>query len=166
MAITFSGNAKAEICRSFPQKQCCAQAEFFGILLFCNSFSADSIRIITESGEFAAILPKLLKKAFGMEFDSEPGEAAYGKRIFQITSPDKIAAIMEEYGLGSSDTPALHINYPVIEDDCCKAAFLRGAFLAGGSITDPAKAYHLELSTTHHSVAREAYTLMQEVMGF
>ena len=166
MAISFSGSAKAEICRSFPQKLCCAQAECFGILLFCNNFGPDGIRIITECNEFAAILPKLFKKAFALDFDSEPGNSARGKMVFQITCPHKISTIMDGFGLGASDTPALHINFPVVEEDCCKLAFLRGAFLAGGSITDPAKSYHLELSTTHHNVAREAYTLIQEVMGF
>jgi len=166
MAISFSGNVKAEICRSFPQNKCCARAQCFGILLFCNSFSQEGIRIITESSDFAVILPKLFKKAFGLDFDSVPAADARGKQIFQIINPDKLALIMDSYGLGMSDTPALHINFPVIEEDCCKAAFFRGVFLAGGSITDPSKSYHLELSTTHHSVAREAYSLMQDVMGF
>jgi DNA-binding protein WhiA len=53
-----------------------------------------------------------------------------------------------------------------VEEDCCKNAFLRGAFLAGGSVTDPEKGYHLELTTTHSSVSRETYTLMEEVLGF
>lgn len=166
MAISFSANAKAEVCRTVPQSKCCAQAECFGILLFCNSFRMSGIRIITESQDFAAILPKLFKKAFGMDFDAEPKADCRGKLIYQITQPEKILAIMEEFGFGTSETPALHINFPVVEDDCCKASFLRGAFLAGGSITDPAKAYHLELTTTHQNVAREAYTLMQEVLGF
>ena len=51
MAISFSAGAKAEICRNIPQKHCCALAECFGILLFCNSFSADGIKIITGSKE-------------------------------------------------------------------------------------------------------------------
>ena len=48
MAVSFSAGAKAEICKGIPQKNCCALAESFGILLFCNSFSADGIRIITS----------------------------------------------------------------------------------------------------------------------
>ena len=63
MAVSFSGAAKAEVCRIMPGKRCCALAECFGILLFCNSFGADGIKIITESREFAYILPKLFKKA-------------------------------------------------------------------------------------------------------
>lgn len=166
MAISFSGSAKAEICRSFPQRKCCALAQCFGILLFCNSFSGDGIRIITECREFAAILPKLFRKAFSLNFDIYPDSEESGKLVFQITDTAKISAIMKAYGFDPADTMALHINLPVVEEDCCKTAFFRGVFLSGGSVTDPAKGYHLELATTHQSVAREAYTLVQETLGF
>ncbi len=166
MAISFSGAAKAEICRGIPQKQCCALAECFGILLFCNSFRADCIRIITESRELAQSLPKLFKKAFRITFDSIPQEDAPGKLNFQIADPSKISTIMDTYGFDAKDTFCLHLNLPVVEDSCCKTAFLRGAFLAGGSVTDPVKGYHLELTTTHQSVARETFSLMEDVLGF
>ncbi len=166
MAISFSAKAKAEICRLLPQKRCCALAQCFGILLFCNSFGAEGIRIITESKDFAQILPKLFKKAFNISFDILPETDCFGKMVFQITDPAKLYLIMEAYGFAIADTVALHINLPVVEEDCCKSAFLRGAFLAGGSATDPEKGYHLELTTTHISVAREGYTLIEEVVGF
>lgn len=166
MAVSFSANAKSEICKGFPQKNCCALAECFGVLLFCNSFGSDGIRIITESREFAEILPKLFRKAFAMSFDIVPELEAPGKLIFQITEPRKLEQIMSAYGFGMKDTLALHVNLPVVEEDCCKAAFLRGAFLAGGSVTDPEKGYHMELTTTHASVSRETYVLMQEAIGF
>jgi DNA-binding protein WhiA len=133
--------------------------------LFGNSFSADGIRVITESREFGHSLPKLFKEAFDLEFDSFPSLESPGKLVFQIDDPEKINAILSSYGFDRS-TLALHVNLPIVEEDCCKAAFLRGAFLAGGSVTDPAKSYHLELTTTHKAVARETYALMQEVLGF
>ena len=166
MVMSFSAAAKAEICRSIPNKNCCALAECFGILLFCNSFDNDCVRIITESREFAYILPKLFKKAFDVEFDAFPSMAAPGKLIFQITDPDKLNAIFFACGFSRGSTLAMHLNLPLVEDECCRAAFLRGAFLAGGSVTDPEKAYHLELTTTHQTVAREAYTLIHEILLF
>ena len=166
MALSFSANAKTEVCRTFPQKRCCALAECFGILLFCNQFSTEGIRIITESREFAYILPKLFLRAFDVDFDQYPSLEAPGKLIFQINDPEKIDYVMDCVGFDASDTLSVHINLAPLEDDCCKNAFLRGAFLAGGSVTDPAKGYHIELTTTHQSVARECYTLFQEVMGF
>ena len=58
------------------------------------------------------------------------------------------------------DTLTLHINLGVLENDCCKASFVRGAFLAGGSMTDPHKRYHLEFATTHAAVSREMSALL------
>lgn len=164
MAVSFSSAAKAEICRVMPQKHCCALAECFGILLYCNCFQVDGIKIITESREFAYILPKLFKKAFNLDFDSYPSLEAPGKLMFQIWAENKIERIMEAFGFGIQDTLALHVNLPVVEEDCCKASFLRGAFLAGGSVTNPGKGYHMEIATTHQSVARETDLLMREGM--
>lgn len=166
MAISFSAAAKAEVCRELPHSHCCALAECFGVLLFCNSFQRDSLKIITESREFAYILPKLFKKAFDLTFDAFPSLAAPGKLVFQITDQEKIAAIMGSFGFDPGDTLSLHVNFPVVEEDCCKAAFLRGAFLAGGSVTDPGKGYHMELSTTHFAVARETDALLRDCLGF
>lgn len=166
MAVSFSSAAKAEICRNLPQKHCCALAQCFGILLFCNSFGSGGIRIITESREFAYILPKLFKKAFDVTFDSFPSMESPGKLIFQLSEPEKLEVVMDAFGFDIQDTLSLHINLPVVEEECCRAAFLRGAFLAGGSVTDPSKGYHLELTTTHQSVARECNVLMHESMGF
>lgn len=164
MAISFSSAAKAEICRALPQKKCCALAECFGILLFCNSFGADGIRIITESREFAQNLPKLFRKAFGIAFDVLPDMESTGKLVFQIASHEKLSAIMNSFGFDINDTLSLHVNLPIVEEDCCKVSFMRGAFLAGGSVTDPAKGYHMEITTTHILVARETNALMRELL--
>ncbi len=166
MAISFSAGAKAEICRNFPQKKCCVLAQCFGILLFCNSFSADGIRIVTESRELAQCLPRLFRKAFSLSFDQLPRQDGAGKLVFQLTQKEKLAAILESYGFEPTGTVALQVNLPIVEEDCCKAAFLRGAFLAGGSVTDPAKGYHMEIADTHTAVARQTYALMEEALGF
>lgn len=166
MALSFSAAAKAEVCRSFPTKSCCAMAQCYGVLLFCNNFGADGVRIITESREFAQMLPKLFRRAFDISFDVLPELGSSGKLVFQITDAEKLGRIMLSYGYDPSATPVLHLNLAQVEESCCKAAFLRGAFLAGGSVTDPEKGYHLELTTTHRSVARETYTLLHESIGF
>ena len=164
MSVSFSASAKAEVCRVIPHKHCCALAEIFGILLYCNSFNGDGIKIITESREFGQLLPKLFQKAFSFGFDVTPEDEAERKLVFQITDEDKLRSVMGAYGFDPADTLALHVNLPVVEEDCCKAAFLRGAFLAGGSVTDPGKGYHIEMTTTHQSVARETFALIREVM--
>ena len=163
--MSFSANVKAELCRLGLHRGCCAVAEAYGVLLYANTFSASEIKIITGSEEFAQHLPRLWRKAFGLGFDVLPPEDNKGKYIFIINDRDKIAAIFEKYGYEAGKTLVHHINLGALEDECCRAAFTRGAFLAGGSITDPEKRYHLELVTDHMNVSRETYSMLLE-MGF
>ena len=163
--MSFSGNTKEEICRQKLDRVCCAVAESYGVLLFCHTYAPDGIRITTANPAFAARLPKLFKKAFGLSFDSLPPENAIGKRSFLITDRAKIAAIYAAFGNDASNALVHHVNFAVLEEDCCRISFLRGAFLAGGSVTDPEKRYHLELSTSHRSVAGETVSVLQE-LGF
>ncbi len=165
MGASFSGQAKAEICRLVPAKKSQAAAQCYGVLLFANCFSPDRIRIVTESPEFAELLPKLFQKAFHISFDLLPASPG-GKQVFQILNTQKLAAILAAFGLETGSFLPLQLNLPVVEEDSCKAAFLRGAFLAGGSVTDPAKAYHIELATTHVAVARQTYALLEDALGF
>ncbi len=159
--MSFSAEIKRELCKAPPSRRCCAQAEAYGVLLFCNSFSRNGIRIMTSSDSFASILPLLFKKAFQIEFDHLPPERP-GKRSFLITHPDKIKLIGETFGYDPTESVALHINFGVLEEDHCRTAFFKGAFLAGGSVTDPEKGYHLELTTSHYNVARELPALLRE----
>ena len=163
--MSFSSEVKSELCRSNPvQRLCCALAECYGILLYCNTFSAREVRIITGSNSFAVRLPKLFKRAFDVELtEQRSGETA--KHSFVLTDPAGIRRIFEAYGYSPEQALQHHINLAVLEEHCCRAAFIRGAFLAGGSVMDPAKRYHLELVTDHASVSREAYSVLLE-MGF
>lgn len=163
--MSFSSDAKAELCAQRPDRKCCAVAESYGVLLYCNTFSAREIRIITASRDFAARLPRLFKRAFSLSFDVLPPENAKGKSSFLITSPEKIRRIFDTYGAEVDSTLSHHVNFGVLEEDCCRTSFIRGAFLAGGSVTDPDKRYHLELVTPHHSVSRETYSVLLD-MGF
>lgn len=161
--MSFSSDTKAELCRDRLSRLCCAQAEAYGVLLFCNIFTSSAIRITTQSDAFAQRLPKLFRRAFGVKFDVLPDPAAEGKLTFLITDKAAIRHILDTFGCSPDSAVALHINYPVLEKDCCKAAFFRGAFLAGGSVTDPAKRYHLELNTSHLAVHRELQALTPEL---
>ncbi|MEA4893953.1 MAG: DNA-binding protein WhiA [Oscillospiraceae bacterium] len=163
--MSFSSDTKAELCRTPVQKHCCAMAEAYGILLYCNMFTADEIRIVTTSPQFAERLPKLFRKAFNVGFDVVPSADIAGKHILSITNKEHIRQIFASYGYDAKGILAHHVNLGAIEENCCKASFLRGAFLAGGSITDPSKSYHLELVTDHYNVSRETFSILLE-LGF
>ena len=158
--MSFAGGVKTELCRTAINHKSCVQAEAYGVLLYCNTYTNNEIRIITESDAFAQRLPMLFRKAFKVSFDRLP--TPEGKHIFLIEDPEKLSAVAHTYG-GDSGIVSLHINYGMLEDNQSRAAFLRGAFLAGGSVTDPHKSYHLEMTTSHMSVSREMVALMREL---
>ena len=134
--MSFSSDAKAELCRVPLTRRCCARAEAYGVLLYAGSFSPTEVRIVTESEDFAARLPKLFQKAFGVRFDAQESGS---KSIFRITDGQKLAVILEALGYDPDQHYALHVNFALLEEECCRASFLRGAFLAGGSVTDPGR---------------------------
>ena len=163
---SFAYKVKSELCRPHVQRSCCARAEAYGVLLYCNTFNTQEIRIITENPDFAARLPRLFKRAFDLRFDRVPEESgSHGKLVFQISDPEKLDLIVNQLGYDLRQNLVLHVNFGILEDDCCRTAFLRGAFLAGGSVTDPEKRYHLELTTSHVQASREMSALLVE-MGF
>lgn len=163
--MSFSGNVKQELCRLPAGRRQEAAAELYGAFLYCNAFTADLIRITTESQDFAARLPRLMKKVFGFPFDQEPETGQTGKLLFSVTSAEKIHKIFAQFGLSAKKDVTLHVNFGILEEDDERMAFLRGAFLAGGSVTDPAKRYHLELTTSHYKVSRETCALLLDA-GF
>lgn len=162
--MSFASDVKEELCRVKTDRKCCAQAELYGILLFCHSFSHTEIKIVTGCAPLARRLPELLRRAFRLTFDSPAVPADKpGKQAFLLTEPDKLSAVREFYGYDPGLSLAHHINFAALEEEHCRAAFLRGAFLAGGSVNDPGKGYHLEIVTSHYNVSRELSALLAEV---
>lgn len=162
--MSFSFDTKNELCRLPVQRGCCAQAEAYGILLYCHTFGSSEVRVITENPNFAARLPRLFQRAFDLRFDRQPdlGDPPPGKMVFQIRSREKLERIIDLLGYDPRQSLALHVNFAMLEEECCRAAFFRGCFFAGGSITDPSKRYHLELTSSHLQASRELEVLLRE----
>ncbi|NLO47608.1 MAG: DNA-binding protein WhiA [Clostridiales bacterium] len=164
--MSFASDTKQELCKISIGKKCCSLAEAYGILLYCNTFTDKEIKVVTENKALVQRLPKLFEKVFTLSFDQKPEDnEPEGKKAFVIFDTKKIAKILQSFGYDTKKVYAHHVNFAILEDDCCKASFIRGAFLAGGSVTDPAKRYHLELVTDHYNVNKETYSVLVE-LGF
>ena len=100
---SFSSQVKAELCKDKISRTCCALAEAYGILLFCNTFLGREIRIVTSSPAVAQRLPRLFRRAFGVKFDQQPQELLPGgKYSFSITDREKLETILSAYGYSAS----------------------------------------------------------------
>jgi len=135
------------------------------MLLFGNTFSMREIKIVTGNQNLGKRLTERFLRAFSESFDIMPEPGKTGKQAYVINDPDKLSRVFEAYGFSREGLLALHVNLGVLEEECCRRSFIRGAFLTGGAITDPLKSYHLELVTDHFNVSRETYSLLLE-MGF
>lgn len=155
--MTFSAETKAELCRAPLGRPCCCLAELYGILLFAPAFSDRGIRVSSAHTGVLRRTALLLARVFQIE--AEP-QTAGGRQTLSIDSPDHLRRIFTGFGYDFGPSITWHLNRNVLENDCCAAAFLRGAFLMAGSVAGPDKKSHLELKISHSPLSREVMSLM------
>jgi DNA-binding protein WhiA len=150
--MSFTAKLKEEILEKNSNKPCCLAAELAGILAFSSSIYDGYIKITLESKNVARKIIKLLKKVADIQagIEVKPGGGVRKKDIFIITVKE-YNKLFEFLGLKEGET----VKFPgeITQNECCKKAFIKGAFLGGGSVADPSKRYHLEFVTPYKNVA-------------
>lgn len=161
--MSFSAEIKNELCRESINKKCCAQAEICGILFFGGVITEEngvcSFRFTTESKAVTERCYCLFNKVTEGEFFPLRLVTSVTKRGFVYTVSMEIESELA-FGKGTW----IYRAYAG-ENDCCKKAFMRGAFLGAGSVTNPMKAYHAELVTHHKKLCEGTVNLLAEA-GF
>lgn len=155
--MSFATEVKKELINIKNLKPCCKKALLFGILVNSSEIilSSEGKRIVLKTtipGLFVLVKP-LLKELYNIETSlSYQEEASLKKRKFyRLEITNKVQTLIDEFKLlPISD---IKFNDPLIKQSCCKQAWLRGTFIAKGSINDPRKErYHFEISSTKLSV--------------
>lgn len=160
--MSFSSSVKSELCRIETNEKCCLLAELAAVVSISGSTGSledgnAAIRIVTENAAFARKLFSTVKKLFQgypeIMIRKNRKLKKHVSYILVITSSagkypvlDSVIGILKETG----EEPSVgngHEFTDILDKSCCRKAFLRGAFLAGGSISDPEKTYHLEITT-------------------
>ncbi|MDO4189603.1 MAG: DNA-binding protein WhiA [Lachnospiraceae bacterium] len=140
--MSFSSNVKEELSKKINGARHCQLAELSSIYSFCGTFvqKNDKNGEIFFNFENVLVANKcftLLKKAFTIYF----GEDLASSVLFDENELF-LKVINEE--LAFKIHTAL-TSTSIDERSCCRRAYLRGAYLCGGSITDPLKSYHMEI---------------------
>jgi len=163
-SLSFTALVKEQLCRLPLEKTCDTLAETYGLLLFATAFNSGEIRHMTEQPAIAKRIPLLFRQALGLRISPRDlPDSTSKKYVFQLEDSQKISRVFDAFGLDATRSTAMRLNRAVLEEDCCRCAFLRGAFLAGGSVADPSRRYHLELVTPHLNLSREIMALLQEM---
>ncbi len=139
--MSFSMDVKEELINVFPNEMHCRKAELAALLSYYGIVEEEGNPKVFLCTDNQAALRKcftLLNKTFNIKTNNFWEETINRKNYIVLTPENaEIDKVLK----------FLNINdpMPLIKKDCCKRAYLRGAFLAGGFVNDPEKAYHLEL---------------------
>lgn len=161
--MSFSSEAKKEIAAALPDKPCCRAAQVYGMLEFGHAFSGDEISLQTELEEVAGIYDRLVSRVCGV---NKPERETLQRRttLYQVTFSDETARhkMLDTFGHTAGEV-SLRLNRANLDCDGCARAFLRGAFLVCGAVTDPQHDYHLEFAVPHYNLSRDLTALLREV---
>ncbi len=171
--MSFSGEVKEELSKHISSTRHCQIAELAAMIHFCADLQKNGKKnMFYFRTENEAVIRKyftLLKKTFNISVDVA-GEATekQGKThtySFVLEDDEQIYKVMQAVKLvdaeGEIFSPERPVNALLIKNSCCQRAFLRGAFLSIGSMSDPEKSYHMELVCTNESQAIQLRDLIQ-----
>ena len=155
--MSFSGNIKEEISRQLSPARHCRIAELAAIISMCGAVMIDSrghaaLKIHTENLAVARKSFTLLRRTFNIVVDiairvnREKGSSYYYIVVKKHEDAIRVlqaAKLLNPYGDVEEELSV--VKNVVIQETCCKRSFLRGVFLASGSMSDPEKSYHFEI---------------------
>ena len=163
--MSFSGKVKEELAGNISPARHCRIAELAAFIGMCgtvaiNSFDQYSIRIHTENLLVARKVFTLIQKTFNIKAD-----ASVRRNISKQTVSYAVVIRRHEDALrilqATKMTEEYEDNGESMQQMCCKRAFIRGAFFAAGSISNPNKSYHFEIVCSTEEMGKQVCTLMQ-----
>ena len=170
--MSFSGNVKEELSDHWSSARHCQIAELASILGLCGSIIINSrneyrVKVHTENKAVARKVFTLIKKTFNIESDIsirrniQKQSVSYSVVVKQHQDALRVlqaVKLIDEHLDGFEEVRI--VNPIVVQQTCCKRAFIRGAFLAAGSMSDPKKAYHFEIVCAAEPMAEQIRELM------
>lgn len=151
---TFSQEVKDELCEvKFKQDE--ALAELAAMILFGENIENNIMMLRTEKANIAARIQYVLKKAVGEEACID---IVKGRKSFSLTIPNEIS---EKAGVYFSEDGEIALDEDIYESENAKRAFLRGAFIISGTISEPSKAYSCELLTYNENMSYLAAEILE-----
>lgn len=175
--MSFSTETKNELARIISDNLSCKKAELSGIAKLAGTiqiagYKKINLKISTELNSVARKVFKILKSDFNINTNIVVNKNQMLKRnnsyVLTVKSEMGSEELMKELGLLENEDgffPYNKVPSWVLEDDECKKAFIRGAFLGGGSISDPEKNYHLEFVANNEEFAHSLMNLINS-LGF
>ncbi len=172
--MSFSSSIKDELIRITDEKDCCRKAEIAGILrtgLMLRKYrESRALVFITEHASLSRYLFTNVKnyiktspEIFGEKSTRFKKHVVYRLNFNKMLKLEYFNLFLQSIGLNMdlNEGRIVYNDYDISER-CCVRAYIRGGFLAVGSITSPEKAYHIELSFADVVLANEYMQFMEQ----
>lgn len=156
--MSFCSDIKTEL-TVIKVSRCCTQALTYGLLLFGRSFNSSKIAMQSENKSVALLYRNLIQKSYGVQVDITEGKSKNVNYRAEVTDSTDRLKILASVDFGMSDGK---ISHEFFNRECCEAAFVRGAFLACGQMSDPAKSYRVDFSVKSQSLAEELRDILEK----
>lgn len=153
--MSFNSDLKTELSSASFSCRECIYAECLGMMLYANKFSTDGIKLTLANPTLRKRVMTVCRQVFGVPLTQNGN-------VLTLSGDDNLSLAFEAFGYEYKRSP-LQLNRALVEEDCCKNAFIRGILLTGGYASSPDKSYHLEIVTSHYHVARQTATLLSEM---
>lgn len=166
--MSFATETKNELSRIEPEKKCCMLAEIAGFLRVSGSLRLAGggrfrIVITTENPAVARHYKKLIREYFQVDAELEIGAAPGPKKgrsyLLTIGPEMRSEQILRETGIllvrEGNNYISDGIYSDLIKTKCCRKAYLRGIFMGSGTVSDPARSYHLEIVCGSRNLAAD-----------
>lgn len=175
--MSFSTETKNELSRVISDNHCCNVTELSALIRLAGSiqivgYRKINLKITTELNSIARKIFKLLKNNFNINTTISVNKNQMLKRnnsyVLMVTSEMGAEKLLKELGIIAPEESFYTVNKVpenLIKHDECTRAFIRGAFLGGGSISDPEKNYHMEFVTNNEDFAESLKNLINS-LGF
>lgn len=162
---SFSFKVKKELAELKIESKEQMLSECYGVLLFASKFNSREIVFKTDNSYIAKRFELLVMTLFSPVLEKRTDKNKSKLYKFSFVVPDECKNVFEALGHNPKDLK-LRINRANLESDSLYSSFLRGVFLSCGSVTNPEKSYHLELSVSHKTLAENLIHLINEVEVF
>ncbi len=157
--MSFSSRIKTELAEIDSIAQCCYHAQVYGLVLFAH-FSLSNFSIKTENKEVFELYRDCVREHIGCNVtESKTGSRMY---LARVEDPEDIKKAFSMFGHSEKDM-TVRINHANFQNDCCISSFLRGAFLACGSVSDPESNYHLEFVVPYKKLSQDLMRVLSEL---
>ncbi|WAA11950.1 DNA-binding protein WhiA [Fervidibacillus halotolerans] len=167
--MSFASDIKKEL-TNLPVNDCCMKSELSALIQMNGTISFSNRHLIvdiqTENAAIARRIYLLLKKQYfaSVEILVRKKMRLKKNNIYLVRIVDEVQEILQDLQiLGNHFQINQEISPPLIQKSCCKKAYLRGAFLAGGSVNNPeTSSYHLEIFSSYKDHCDSLSSLMNK----